>query len=136
MEQEVATAYHEEVEIKEYTTYADVLVLVDDGSYDIPSTCAAAAHEYHAYANAVEYGTQNTCHALLVLAQYAPKSIGLVGDDVLTDFQIERQREYGIEGLHGELRAKLPPCQQQQYCVDYEQAVLHGKARGILYYGT
>ena len=56
--QEIAAAYDNEVEVEEYASDGDVLVLVDDTGNDIPAAAAASAHEYHAYAYAVQYGTE------------------------------------------------------------------------------
>ena len=72
LEEEIATSDDKKVEIEQHTTYADILVLVDDRGYDIPSTGATATHEYHAYANTIEYGTKNTRHTFLVVTEHAP----------------------------------------------------------------
>ena len=131
--QEIAAAYDDEVEVEEYASDGDVLVLVDDTGNDIPAAAAAAAHEDHAYAYAVQHGTEYAGHGyLLVLTQDTAGKLGVHADYPLADVQIEGKGEHGIQGLEGKLASQLPPGDNKQQTVDDEQGVLHGEACCIL----
>ena len=133
VEDEVATADDHEVQVEQHTSDADVLVLVDDGSNDVPSACASTAQEHHADTDSVQHGTQDAGYShVIARAQDTRREGGVHGHDSLSQVQVEGQGQDGIERLERKLAAQLPPCQQEQDGVDHEQGILHGKSRGIL----
>ena len=104
------------------TAQRDVTVLVDDGRHDICSSRRTVGCQTQTYARATEYRTDDGGHKGLVVQQMA--MIG--GTDVGRPY---RQHNNGEDGLHTELPAQYPQCDQQEDGIDAKVSPLHGNTR-------
>ena len=60
-----AGTYDDEVEVEQYTPKGDVVLLVDEGSNNVPSACAATGNEDKPHTYTIEECPQQACHRVL-----------------------------------------------------------------------